>query len=300
MSMNGLEDLNGLLEQRAQFERWIAQLTAKREQTPPHVFERVRTDYAARLEAVMEQLRGRAEGLQSSASSLQERVTSLSSQESTRRDARAEIELRAMVGEYTTERANEELAACDADIGRLESERSSVAGELHRLQEILSLVRQPVAGGGAPARPAPAPAPAAPPPAAPPQAAPSPAAPPSRPLGAPASPPESEAIDELAFLNSVMDRAQDSPAPLTSPSPSAPPPAAPRIEDIPLVTSLEPSEAQVAGREGLSLRQGAGTPTFLKGMPTEQVKTLKCQECGTMNYPTEWYCERCGGELAAM
>ena len=29
-------------------------------------------------------------------------------------------------------------------------------------------------------------------------------------------------------------------------------------------------------------------------------KTLKCQECGTLNYPTEWYCERCGGELAAL
>ena len=41
-------------------------------------------------------------------------------------------------------------------------------------------------------------------------------------------------------------------------------------------------------------------PSFIKEMPTEQIKTLKCQECGTMNYPTEWYCERCGGELAAM
>ena len=30
-----------------------------------------------------------------------------------------------------------------------------------------------------------------------------------------------------------------------------------------------------------------------------QAKTLRCGECGTMNYPTEWYCERCGGELAA-
>lgn len=28
-------------------------------------------------------------------------------------------------------------------------------------------------------------------------------------------------------------------------------------------------------------------------------KTLRCTECGTMNLPTEWYCERCGGELAA-
>ena len=32
----------------------------------------------------------------------------------------------------------------------------------------------------------------------------------------------------------------------------------------------------------------------------EQPKTLKCAECGAMNYPTEWYCERCGAELAAL
>jgi hypothetical protein len=31
----------------------------------------------------------------------------------------------------------------------------------------------------------------------------------------------------------------------------------------------------------------------------EAAKTLRCTECGTMNFPTEWYCERCGGELAA-
>jgi len=32
---------------------------------------------------------------------------------------------------------------------------------------------------------------------------------------------------------------------------------------------------------------------------SEQLKTLRCTECNTMNLPTEWYCERCGGELAA-
>jgi uncharacterized OB-fold protein len=29
-------------------------------------------------------------------------------------------------------------------------------------------------------------------------------------------------------------------------------------------------------------------------------KTLKCTDCGAMNRPTEWYCERCGAELAAL
>ncbi|MBX3175510.1 MAG: hypothetical protein KF709_13940 [Gemmatimonadaceae bacterium] len=33
---------------------------------------------------------------------------------------------------------------------------------------------------------------------------------------------------------------------------------------------------------------------------SQTIKSLKCQECGSMNYPTEWYCERCGGELAAL
>ena len=26
-------------------------------------------------------------------------------------------------------------------------------------------------------------------------------------------------------------------------------------------------------------------------------KTLRCNECQTLNYPSEWYCEKCGGEL---
>lgn len=46
---------------------------------------------------------------------------------------------------------------------------------------------------------------------------------------------------------------------------------------------------------------GSGTPTSGTPKPTgaEPAKTLRCTECGTMNFPTEWYCERCGGELAA-
>jgi uncharacterized OB-fold protein len=32
----------------------------------------------------------------------------------------------------------------------------------------------------------------------------------------------------------------------------------------------------------------------------EVAKTLKCKECGTMNLATEWYCESCGAELAAL
>jgi hypothetical protein len=284
-----MDDLNGLLEERGRFEKWIAQLTAKREQTPPHVYERVRADYVTRLETVMGQLRSHSDGLQASATSLEQRASTLATDEQQRRDARAEIELRAMVGEYSGERANMELAACDADIARLESERTAATTELVRLQEILALVRQPEAR------------PAAPPP--------QPQAQPSRPLGASAPRTEADsAADELAFLNSVVERSEVAAAP-SVPAPAAPPRAPaptpalppPRVVtgDIPLVTSLQTSDKpEPAAAQPTSTRQG--TPAFLKGMPTEQVKSLKCQECGTMNYPTEWYCERCGGELATM
>jgi hypothetical protein len=46
--------------------------------------------------------------------------------------------------------------------------------------------------------------------------------------------------------------------------------------------------------------QAAGPTTYpAAGMP-DQEKTLRCPDCGAMNYPTEWYCEKCGGELAAL
>src|SRR5688500_19859125 len=92
-TMNAMEDLNALLEERSRYEKWIAQLNAKREQTPPHVFERVRTDYATRLDTVMGQLRSQAEGLQATVTTLEARVNALASEEQLRRDARAEIEL---------------------------------------------------------------------------------------------------------------------------------------------------------------------------------------------------------------
>ena len=45
---------------------------------------------------------------------------------------------------------------------------------------------------------------------------------------------------------------------------------------------------------------GANAPSGTRANgAAEQTKTLRCTECGTMNFPTEWYCERCGGELAA-
>jgi hypothetical protein len=64
------------------------------------------------------------------------------------------------------------------------------------------------------------------------------------------------------------------------------------------------SAAGAGGREeqraSASARDDGGTGGGTSGTSGGGTKTLRCGECGTLNYPTEWYCERCGGELAAM
>ena len=69
----------------------------------------------------------------------------------------------------------------------------------------------------------------------------------------------------------------------------------------------EPTDA-LAGAHGkrnsdvppLAENVTGNNPVVLKAGETASGKTLKCSECGAMNYPTEWYCERCGAELASL
>lgn len=72
------------------------------------------------------------------------------------------------------------------------------------------------------------------------------------------------------------------PAPVTAPA------AAPATAHVPRESYVIP------------IKPPGTVPLFLKDVPAEQAKTLRCQECGAMNYATEWYCERCGGELSAL
>jgi hypothetical protein len=133
-----------------------------------------------------------------------------------------------------------------------------------------------------------------------------------------------ESFDELAFLSSVVGKAEGGkPAPAAPPASAAPPaPAAPegplveRRNSEPLIAAAagaaqeRPMESLLAGLENskpaagerpLAANVSSNIPIVLRtAAVTEQVKTLKCNECGAMNYPTEWYCERCGAELAAL
>ena len=66
--------------------------------------------------------------------------------------------------------------------------------------------------------------------------------------------------------------------------------------------SSAPAEAfdELAFLRSVTDPQSTSAPSAPKAPGTgDAQKTLRCTECGTMNLPTEWYCERCGGELAA-
>ncbi len=322
--LKSMDELNALMEERARYEQWLEQLNARKGSTPPHVFERVRGDYGERLNRVLDQLAGRATELQATAGTLADRVAALFADETSLRDERAEAELRAAVGEFTEEHAREVVERCDEAIASLGAERASVGAELGRVQEILAVAtRPPTPPAGEPnvvpiealAPPVPAPS--------------TNGAEPARPAQAPASREAAPSqFDELAFLQSVVDRPAPPPAP-ASPADMAPadtraersapaPSRAPSRDDAPQAApepvAAAPSRRVAAptpiltsapliekdGHEANAALTPGSIPAFLKDVPTEQIKTLKCQECGTMNYPTEWYCERCGGELAAM
>jgi hypothetical protein len=103
---------------------------------------------------------------------------------------------------------------------------------------------------------------------------------------APASTPQAASAETFA---SNMDSSAAAPRPSATPVAPPPTPTPPRKKrDTP-----SGKDAQISSGFSKPVR----TPADAR---PEVNKTLKCPECGTPNYPTEWYCERCGGELATM
>jgi hypothetical protein len=325
-SSSALEAVNALMRERQKYESWLETLEARRDSSPAHVFERVRTDYEQRLREVVEQLGAHSPVLEQQAHDLDSRMSSLGDDERQLRDRRAEAELRAMVGELSA--ADWETLARESDerLAALAADQERVRQELSQVRDLLTAATTPpraltpvnpgpttVADHGAmfPSASDTLVAPAAP--AAPHavadrsptdgQAGAAPremAAPPAR--EQPREQPQNgtSAFDELAFLQSVAMEPRPAAA---APSAGAPAirPADPAlgviVQDGPAPDALAgarrsagtPLAANVTGNQPIVLRTEGASP-----------KTLKCTDCGSMNLPTEWYCERCGAELAAL
>ncbi|MGH7508598.1 MAG: zinc finger Ran-binding domain-containing protein [Gemmatimonadales bacterium] len=273
--------IEALLEQRAQYEEWLLRLDTSGDKASPAVRQRVRGDYQSRLDAVMEQLRGRSATV---AEELERQHASQAELDRERRaaeEALAEAEVRHSVGEYDEGEWRRLSEQSRREIEQLRGRLRGVGAEITRLTEVQSLIAAPRAGA--------APAPTAPPRVSRQDAAEE--APLVTHLAEPID--ESEAVphppppaptraqpdpDELAFLKSVSDEEPTRPAARRPASP-APAPAATGTQ-----RASEPAAPPAASGKAAS------------GV----AKTLKCGECGTLNRPTEWYCERCGAELAGV
>jgi len=306
----GLEDVAGLMLERQRLESWIASLDARKGNTPPEVYQRVRGDYAARLRTVTEQLLARRAAVQSHLESLSTRLTQLESKTQRVQNERAESELRMQVGELSVTDWNIKVRECDEAVARLTEAQTQVRGQLTQARGVLSMVGAE-GNGGSPATGTPA------------NRAGGPRA--SRPLNADqVRDAEGASMDELEFLKSVVggQTAETPAAPASAGEQEEQPEGAPDLaetlldrvnrrggpgklreesdaeslvqggkESTPITPKPNPLAANVTESNPIVLRPQGGL---------ERHKTLKCNECGTMNYPTEWYCERCGGELAAL
>jgi hypothetical protein len=259
-----------LLEERRQYEAWIARLNSSADATPGNVRARVREDYEARLAAVMEELKAHAESARLAIQEKRHMRGELQKKEAIVAEKLTETELRHSVGEYDQGQWDQVHQDVLAELVSVREDLQSVEADIQKLEELDALVRNRPAPRGTPA---PAPEPAA--------------------LPRPRAQPEKAAQeDELEFIKSVTEDdtgsapsprrasgAQFQPSIPIDPPRAAVPPSQRAANPVPAPVVPEPSAT--AGDE-------------------EAAKTLRCKDCGTMNLPTEWYCGQCGAELAAV
>jgi len=317
-AQSGLEDVASLILERQRIENWLATLEARRANTPDHVYDRVRGDYSTRLKAITDQLIARSTALKSHVEQIGSRLTQYEAEAQRFRDVRAEAELRMQVGELSVPDWNAKARECDEGIARLTEMQAQARGQLAQAREVLAMVNGPANGAG----PSPTPIPRAKTPPVAPQRA-------SRPVSAEQmrqadAAANGNGMDEMAFLNSVVGNQPPGTAPSNGSPEVAEPPESDGAPDLAETLVSRINQRNEAGKlredsDAESLLKGVGVPKpGVKSNPLaanvtdanpivlhpqggpERHKTLKCQECGTMNYPTEWYCERCGAELVSV
>jgi hypothetical protein len=291
-----------LLQERSRYQEWLARLAAAGSGAPDAVRQRVRTDYEARLQAVMDELRTHSDTVNGDLERFRGAERELERRESEEQERIAEAEVRHAVGEFEESKWQEISGEANRGLSATRTELAGVRAEIARLAEVQGLITAAPAKAAEPEPPPPEEEfepvldtiPLEPEPIASPAPSPTPEPAPPQPVVAQAPrvvpkvpPPRADAPpgDELAFLQSV-----------TGEAPAARPPRVSGGHPAPATVAAEPApQAPAAAPAAAATSAPAAKPGA-----APQAKTLKCGECGTLNRPTEWYCERCGAELAAL
>lgn len=284
-SQKSSEDVEKLLDERQAITEWLERLALTGDDVSGDLRSKVREDYETRLEAVSEGLQGYADELSSTLSKETQKRTDFLEREQRAEERLAEAKLRHAVGEYEDSQWNDVHSEILGELVKVREGLKAAGKEIDRLEDVLSSIdRQPMVDGAdqgeseeepvllAELEPDEA------------EVAKGGAEKERKPAGRASG--QTEAFDDLAFLKKVAPEAAGRKR--RSGAMFKPLRGADTAADKPGSTVTAPGEKPPAGPQVGSIED-----------PTAK-KTLKCQECGAMNRPTEWYCERCGAELAAV
>ena len=270
-------DLEKLLDERQVVTAWLERLALAGDDASDEVRSKVRKDYETRLAAVSEGLQSYADELSSTLSKETQKRTGFLEREQVAEGRLAEAKLRHDVGEYEDSQWNEIHSEVVGELVKVRDGLKAAGKEIDRLEDVLSSIdRRPTADHRESEEEQVSLAELEPDEV---EVARDGAEQERRPAGRTSG--QTNAFDDLAFLKKV--------APETGKKRRSGAMFKPLVEAD--TTPDKPSSTVTAPVEKLQVGPVED--------PTAK-KTLKCLECGVMNRPTEWYCESCGAELAAV
>ncbi len=299
-SKSSTADIQKLLDEKRQIEQWLQRLDMAADKTPEGVRDKVKSDYGKRYEVILEELQGFRAELSTKVDQQRLVRDDLAAREAQESERMAEAELRHTVGEFDEARWAELRSEILENLVRIREELKVAEDEIAGFEEVVSAVDT------AESQPAPEPEPElAPEPEPEPEPAPEPEPEilkgPTTDEVAPSldQPAQTEAFDELEFLRSVTGEEGQPKRRLSGAQPRLSTddlvsPVTNDEEDQQLGDTPRPPRISEVGAEGVGPLKEESKPA--RG----SAKIVKCGECGAPNLPTEWYCERCGAELAAL
>jgi hypothetical protein len=293
------------------------------------VRDRVRRDYEQRLEHLTHGLRAHADTIGGKLAADRSEFATLTARATAAREALAEAELRHAVGEFESSRFEAERTRHASDLEAFDLSLSAVADRIARLEDVHAVVTRPPAIAAdepgtetedesvvvlsiedsvvisdlAPDEDVPEPALSIfddPPPEPAVEAVAPEAAMPEAPVfGALSFRPSGQQASDLARPAAPprSGRPAESVLSIGIPAAGVPPQfirPGERLKQDPAVSAATAASDAVFGEEIVA------SGPVPEAAPIAVGRTLRCGECGAMNRPLEWYCEKCGAELTAV
>ena len=277
-----------LLDERRRIEQWLERLSMAADKTSEGVRSKVERDYRARLEKVLEELEGHRDEMVQTLERHRKEVEEAVQKEAHASEELSEAELRHAVGEFSetewTKVRTDILESLVKFREEIKRGREEIAG-LEEVIESFEDVEVPDVPEDV-------------------EDAEDDDEVPALDMDEPEQPKrrgQTDAFDELAFLKSVTDDEKEGPRPERASGVHhqvfADEPDAESSDegDKKKKKKKKPHRDTQVGAAGVTAVEAG--PELTKGTLK---RSLKCADCGTMNLPTEWYCENCGAELAAL